>query len=677
MNAILFFVLLLFALQNAFSQVKTADTITSLPPVIVTSDNNLQSRALSKIVIETRGINSSQEILSMIPGLFIGQHAGGGKAEQIFLRGFDADHGTDINISVDGVPVNMVSHAHGHGYADLHFVIPELVENVHYNKGPYYADKGDFATAGYAALNTKNILPASLIKMEAGRFNSLRAVGMLNFLSASQRKNGRSFFAAAELMKTRGYFDHPQHFHRVNFFTRYQSNLSSKNILNISADLFASKWNASGQIPQRAVEDGFISFYGAVDPDEGGETGRKSVNAQLITNFGSGTSMKNQLYIAAYDFDLFSNFTFFKLDSIRGDQIRQKEKRILSGYNATISFTHFPGNTKLNSEAGVALRSDITNGSGLLHTYKRNETINTLMKGDIHQLNTSLFIKEHLALAKRLNLSAGLRLDRFDFRYDDLRIGTKIKNSSNYIVSPKFNISYQAKDNVEIYVSSGKGFHSNDSRVSSYNKAKYVLPAAYGTDIGIIWKPVERLFINGALWYLKVDQELIYVGDEGVVESVGRTGRKGIDFLARYQPVEKIFLDLDASYAHGRLIDESKGNDHIPLAPVFSSTGGIVYKANAGISAGLRYRWLARRPANEDYSVTAKGYIISDMMISYTRSDYEVKISAMNIFNVKWKETQFNTESRLMNEPSPVSEIHFTPGSPLFIKAGFTWYIKY
>ena len=665
------------AFDKGFCQVQQSDSSISLPSVTVTSDNDLQSRTLSKRVIQSRGINNSQEILSLVPGLFIGQHAGGGKAEQIFLRGFDADHGTDLNISVDGVPVNMVSHAHGQGYADLHFVIPEMVESVHYNKGPYHAGKGDFATAGHVALNTKNTLPSSSIKMEAGRFNSFRTVAMMNFLPEKKRKNGKTFVTAAEVMKTRGYFDHPQNFRRLNFFTRYQSYVGPKSILNISADFFDSRWKASGQIPQRAVDRGLITFFGAIDPDEGGETGRKSINAHLITNFESGASMKNQVYVAAYNFDLFSNFTFFKLDSIRGDQIRQKENRILSGYNGIVSIPNFISNVKISSEAGISLRADITNASGLFHTYRRTELINTLMEGDINQVNASVFLNEHLSLTNRLNIGGGIRIDNFYFRYNDLVTKKAIVNRRNTIVSPKVNIAYQAGKNVQLYASAGKGFHSNDARLFSNNERKNALPSAYGTDIGLIWKPAESLFVNAALWYLKVDEELVYVGDEGIVESSGRTRRRGLDLLVRYQPVKKLSVDFDASYAHGRYIDEPKGNDRIPLAPVFTSTGGVSYRTSSGISASIRYRWMTDRPANENYSLTAKGYCISDIVLSYAQPAYEVKISAINIFNVRWKETQFETESKLMNEPFAVSEIHFTPGSPLFIKAGFTCYLKY
>ena len=199
----------------------------------------------------------------------------------------------------------------------------------------------------------------------------------------------------------------------------------------------------------------------------------------------------------------------------------------------------------------------------------------------------------------------------------------------------------------------------------------------YGTDVGIMWKPGENLYINAALWYMKVNQELIYVGDEGIVEEGGRTRRIGVDFTARYQPTNKILLDFDANYAHSRSMDVPKGENYVPLSPILTSTGGLFYKANNNISAGIRYKWITKRPANESYSVTAKGYFITESMVNYTGKDYELRLSASNIFNTKWKETQFDTESRLRNELFPIPGIHFTPGTPLFIKAGFTWYIRY
>ena len=251
-----------------------------------------QYKPISKLDIQMRDITNSQEVLRLVPGLFIGQHAGGGKAEQLFLRGFDIDHGTDINIAVDGMPVNMVSHAHGQGYADLHFLIPELIENVSFKKGTYYAEKGNFTTAGFVDFRTKNVLPANMIKVEAGQFNTYRAVGMMNLLNEKAKQKDQSAFIASEYMYTKGYFDSPQNFNRVNIFGKYRRKIGESNDFNFSASTFSSKWKASGQIPERALQSGLIGFFGAIDPNEGGNTGRTNINAQLQTTLKNGKFFK-------------------------------------------------------------------------------------------------------------------------------------------------------------------------------------------------------------------------------------------------------------------------------------------------------------------------------------------------------------------------------------------------
>ena len=244
---------------------------------------------ISKIDLETTPVNSSQEILRKVPGLFIGQHAGGGKAEQIFLRGFDIDHGTDIAISVDGMPVNMVSHAHGQGYADLHFVIPETVEKIDFGKGTYYANKGDFATAGYVAFQTKDKIEKSSIGLEIGQFNTMRTVGLFNLLG---NQKTQSAYIATEYILTDGPFDSPQNFNRINLLGKYSAILNDNSKFSILASRFSSKWDASGQIPQRLVDNGTISRFGAVDDTEGGNTSRTNFNASLIKPIDENTFLK-------------------------------------------------------------------------------------------------------------------------------------------------------------------------------------------------------------------------------------------------------------------------------------------------------------------------------------------------------------------------------------------------
>ena len=315
--------------------------VTTLNDVLVrASSKNGIFKTISDLDIHIRPIINSQEVLRLVPGLFIGQHAGGGKAEQIFLRGFDLDHGTDINLTVDGMPVNMVSHAHGQGYADLHFLIPELIEKVGFNKGPYQADKGNLATAGYVAFKTKNYLTSNFFKLEAGQFNTVRAITGINLMNAAARAKNQSLYIAGEGSFTKGYFESPQDFSRYNGMIKYHGRTGNKSTLTALLSGLSSKWNASGQIPDRAVADGTIGFFGAIDDKEGGNTSRYNASAELMHNLGNGAVLRNQLFYSRYKFELYSNFTFFKEDPVNGDQIRQKENRHITGYNLSYQQDH-------------------------------------------------------------------------------------------------------------------------------------------------------------------------------------------------------------------------------------------------------------------------------------------------------------------------------------------------
>jgi outer membrane receptor protein involved in Fe transport len=247
-------------------------------------------------------------------------------------------------------------------------------------------------------------------------------------------------------------------------------------------------------------------------------------------------------------------------------------------------------------------------------------------------------------------------------------------NQNASIVSPKINVQYAATKNVTLYAKWGKGFHSNDTRVVVGNEARKTLPAAYGYDFGITLKPIKNLFINAAIWKLNLEQEFVYVGDEGVIEPSGKTRRTGIDVNVRYQLNKNLFADISYNTAKARSVEELKGQDFIPLAPTLTSIGGIIYKSNKEWSGSLRYRYMKSRAANEDNSVIAKGYFIADATINYTKPKYELGIVVENLFNTKWNEAQFNTTSRLKNEPAAVTELHYTPGIPFFAKVKVAWF---
>lgn len=628
-------------------------------------------KTISDLDIHLRPINNSQEVLRMVPGLFIGQHAGGGKAEQLFLRGFDLDHGTDINLSVDGMPVNMVSHAHGQGYADLHFVIPELIDKVNFNKGPYFADKGNFTTAGFVEFKTKNFLENNFVKAEGGQFGTFRGIAGVNLLKPKGDRRSQSLYAAAEASYTKGYFESPQDFSRFNAIIKYHGNISNSSTLTTTISGFTSKWNASGQIPDRAVESGLIGFYGAIDNTEGGNTSRHNMNIELLTKLRNGGALRHQLYYSRYKFELYSNFTFYKEDSVNGDQIRQKEQRSLYGYNGNYRKAVLIGHLHTEINAGLQVRYDNIQNIELTRTKNRTENTSNIMLGDIQEMNASAYWSQCFSVSPKLDITGAIRADYFTNRYND-KLGLTIGSARSSILSPKLNFNYRVNDRVQLYFYNGRGFHSNDVRVAVQENGRQVLPPAFGSDLGGIFKVGRKLLFQSAIWYLWLDQEFVYVGDEGVVEPGGKTRRYGFDLSARYEVIKNLFADADISVADPRPTGANKVGSYLPLAPRFTSVGGLTYRKEQGWNGSLRYRYMADRPANEDNSVIAKGYFVFDAVMNYTEKRWEAGIAIQNLFNVKWKETQFDTESRLKNEPAPVSEIHFTPGTPFFVRANFT-----
>ncbi|ALJ00508.1 TonB-dependent receptor [Rufibacter tibetensis] len=642
--------------------------------VVAKRENPLQ--LISAVDAQLRPIHNAQEMLRMVPGLIIAQHAGGGKAEQIFLRGFDIDHGTDISLTADGMPVNMVSHAHGQGYSDLHFLIPETIEAVDFGKGPYHADKGNFATAGYADFRTRSVLDQSMLKFEAGQFDTYRAVGMVNLLGQNARNNQQNAYIASEYLFSNGYFESPQGLNRFNVLGRYQGIFNKNTILTASLSAFKSNWDASGQIPERAVMDGSIGRFGAIDDTEGGYTSRYNANITLDKTLGNGALLKNQAYAVKYGFELYSNFTFFLNDPENGDQIRQKENREIYGYQSSyeqdLTFLGFP----LRHKMGVGFRYDDIHDSELSRTKNRSTTLSQVQKGDIDELNAFTYVSETWELTPRFTVNAALRADRIFFTYRNALAEQDIpavqKNAQNRF-SPKLNLTYAVSPVVQVYLNSGMGYHSNDTRVSAGTSGREALPAARGTDLGLTFKPANRWFLNTALWFLDLDQELVYVGDEGVVEPSGKSRRYGVDVSVRGQITDYLYLDTDLNLARPRARDEERGNDYIPLAPTITSTGGLSFQNKKGFKGSMRYRFVGDRAANEDYSVTASGYFLLDAVASYTYKNLEFKLSGENLLNSNWKEAQFDTESRLAGEIDPVSEIHFTPGTPFFLKFGVAY----
>jgi len=625
---------------------------------------------ITKVDLNKFPVNSAQDLLRKVPGLFIAQHAGGGKAEQIFLRGFDADHGTDVSVNVDGMPVNILSHAHGQGYSDLHFVIPETINNIDFGKGAYYADRGDFNTAGYVDFKTYGALKNSMIKLEAGSFNTKRILGMFNIINDPDNK--KNFYLTTEYNYTDGPFDVKQNFNRVNIFGKYNQWITENDYFNIQFSTFNSSWNASGQNPERAINEGVIDRWGSIDPTEGGSTSRTNVQMNFKHIISPSEHIEAMAWYSKYNFNLYSDFTFFLNDPIHGDEIQQKDGRNIYGGEFKHVKNFIFSDNSLELISGIGFRNDDIQTLQLNHVYHRDLLLDKKM--DVTGVETNLHAYSELIWKTgKWTIAPALRLDHFIFNMHDLLDQEQLpsgQSSEATRLSPKLNFSYASSDKVVWLLKTGMGFHSNDMRVVIPQNGRNTLPYSIGGDFGTRLHPLKSLIITPTIWYLFLQQEFVYVGDDAVVEPSGKSKRYGFDLGIRYQPLPNLYLNADVNYSHARLMEEPKGEDYIPLAPVITSTGSLNWDFLKSFSVGLQYRYLSERPAVEDNSLKTKPYLVNDLIFSYNRAKWGANLQINNLFNVKWNEAQFATETQLKNEAAPITDITYTPGNPFGIKMG-------
>lgn len=636
----------------------------------VSINHNSFLTAITKVDLNKFPVNSAQDLLRKVPGLFIAQHAGGGKAEQLFLRGFDADHGTDVSVNVDGMPVNVVSHAHGQGYSDLHFVIPETVNNIDFGKGAYYMDRGDFNTAGYVDFKTYDHLQNSMIKLEGGSFNSKRILGMFNILNDTKER--KSAYLAAEYNYTNGAFDVKQNFNRINIFGKYNQWITDNDYFNLQFSNFNSSWNASGQIPERAVNNGIIDRWQSIDPTEGGETSRTNVEMNYKHIISPSENIEAMAFYSKYNFNLYSDFTFYLKDKDYGDEIQQTDGRNMYGVEVKHTKNFWFDNSSLNWISGIGFRNDDINTLQLNHVYNRDLLLDRL--ADVQGTETNLHAFSGLVWKTgKFTINPALRVDHFIFNLHDLLDVEQLPSGQSREetrLSPKLNFSYAQNDNIMWFLKTGMGFHSNDIRVVVANKNENTLPYSLGGDFGVRLHPFKSLIITPTLWYMYLQQEFVYVGDEAVVEPSGKSRRFGADLGIRFQPLENFYLNADINYSNARFTEEENGQDYVPLAPVVTSTGSVNWDFMHGFSLGLQYRYLGERPAVEDNSIRTKAYFVNDLMLSYNRQKWGANIQVNNLFNVKWNEAQFATETQLKGEAEPITDLTYTPGNPFGVRVG-------
>lgn len=609
------------------------------------------------------------DLIKVTPGLFTGQHAGGGKANQYFLRGFDVDHGTDLALWVDNMPVNMVSHAHGQGYADLHFIIPELFQKVEVQKGPYSAEYGDFATAGAVRMVSQPTFTKSFVQLQGGMFNDYRFVGLWSV-------NDSLYWPtlAAEIARNDGPFDQPEDLERYNLFARSKLWQGQASQLDMTFMAYGSGWNGSGQVPERAVKSGALSRWGSVDPSEGGNSSRNSFSMRW-----SGSQAQNEwnlsAYVLQYRLNLYSNFTFFAGDSIHGDEIEQVDRRVVAGFHSDARRYSQIGMFPIETWVGVDLRTDAIENA--LYQNQSRRRMGTMVHADVHESSLGLFGQMDVRITPWLRSVLGLRADYFDFAVDDqLEIldPTGEKSSgvrSTSALSPKASLVMGPFAKSELYLNSGYGFHSNDARgVVLAEYAVTPLAQALGYEMGIRSSIIPRMDLSTAFWALDLNSELVWVGDGGGTEARPATQRRGIDLEARTQVLPWLFADLDATFSHAVYVENAGNGDAIALAPTFALAGGLSVNHPSGFKSSMRLQHLADRPANEDATLIAQGFSVVDLSLAYRWGTMEVTLDIANLFNTEWREAQFANESRLFNEAEPQSDIHFVPGNPFTVRVG-------
>ncbi|MEM7135805.1 MAG: TonB-dependent receptor [Myxococcota bacterium] len=661
----------------------------SATAVVPVSDLSASSIELTGQELRLRPYLSTGDLLNAVPGVYSIQHAGGGKANQYFLRGFDADHGTDIAFYVDGIPINAVSHGHGQGYTDLHFVIPELIDRIEVNKGPYFAEYGDFSTAGTINMVLDSAEPTSSFSFLGGTYRTYRGVGIVSPDTDRVRP-----LLAVDVLSSDGPFDNPEDQLRFNLFARTTLELGRNVTLALTGTAYGNSWNASGQIPLREVEAGRLDRFGSLDTNEGGESYRLAAYLNLSAPARAGLFGRRSVaseglqlvgWVARSSLELFSNFTFFSRDRVDGDMIRQGDLRTTFGTRAGYGFAHRFNEVALKTRFGTNLRVDLIDNS--LDDAPAREIREARVDTTINQTSVGLYVEEELSW-RWLRAVGSIRGDFFNFDVTDrLSLGPS-RDASQSIWLPKASLILRPVEQVQLFFNVGRGFHSNDARgvVRAIDPAT-PLAAAFGWEVGARVLAWDRLELSTVFFWLDLESEVVWIGDEGTTEESGSSRRFGLEFQVRAELTKWLLADFDASWVDARLLDAPAGENAIPLAPDLLISGGLTaFDPKTGISGRLGAFYLADRPATEDRFLTAEGFVRVDLSVGWENDRFGLKAQVLNLLNTQWRQAQFATTGRLREDEGPgdcpagtravvedgtfvgCEDIHFTPGWPIHVQ---------
>ncbi len=628
--------------------------------------------------LATRPILRPGEIVETIPGVIVTQHSGSGKANQYFLRGFNLDHGTDLATDFEGMPINMPSHAHGQGYTDLNFLIPELVSDVAYKKGNYYANVGDFGSAGAFSFHYFYELPAAFFKVEGGDNRYARVV----FAESPQVGPGHLLFAL-ELKHDDGPWDHGDDYQKINGVASYSVG-DAQNGASLTALAYHGAWNSTDQVPDRAIASGLIDRFGEIDPSDGGNSQRYGLNGE----WHRGTDTEHtqiSAYADYYDLDLFSNFTYFLDDPVHGDQFEQKDRRVYLGLNAsqTWHFKLFGFDTE--NTIGLQERTDFLR-NGLYHTEDRAR-LGTTRQDVIQETRVGPYLENKTQWLPWLRTVAGFRADVFVF-HDDDTFDRVSGGETAAIVSPKFSLILGPWEKTELYLNGGYGFHSNDVRATVGPPIPGVqgtggatpLVKSRGAEVGVRTTVVPGLQTSATLWLLDLDSELVFAGDTADNEPSRPSRRWGVEWANFYTPTPWLTLDLDFAYSNARFREHDPAGPWVPEAIETVLDAGVAFHDlgsgwTKGFYGGLRLRFFGPRTLIEDRSQRSDATTLVYLQLGYRFNTYwEVNFDVFNLFDSRDSDIDYYYASRLPGEPAEgVNDIHTHPTEPREFRGGVTY----
>jgi hypothetical protein len=595
------------------------------------------------------------ELLESVPGMVVTQHSGDGKANQYFLRGFNLDHGTDFAFSVDGVPVNLPSHAHGQGYSDLNLLIPELIAGIDYKKGPFYPEVGDFSGAGAANIRLVSALPQGIANLRLGMFNDARAL-----VAASPQVGPGTLLVALEYSHYDGPWELPENSNRYNALVRYHAS-TGRDEYSVTANLyFAPLWHSTDQVPQRAVDEGVVGRFGAMDPSDGGRTGRGGLSFHWTREEDDGTTQL-VLYGFYYWLNLWSDFDYALVEPVRLDQFEQVDRRFTAGGEWKRTWRSRWWGARVQNTLGVQLRNDYVPDSGLNQTENR-QVVSTDLKDRVEEASLGVFGDDRIQWTPWMRTELGLRADVYGLDVDSTTDAANSGSKFAAIVSPKGAIVFGPWAKTELYVDAGTGFHSNDARGVTLAGGtpqdgdaalrRRLLVRTGGAEVGARTSIVPGLVSTLSLFYLQSDSELTFEGDSGTTSPNGATHRFGVEWANFYRPIPWLTLSADASYTYARYTraqDAADGGSGFYIAnsiPLVVSAAARV-ETPVGVFASARLRYFSAQPLLEDDAVEQPASTILNALLGYRFRQYEVATEFLNVLNSKTDDIAYFYPSRI------------------------------